>query len=78
SMVTETSCDKCGGSGKVIENPCNKGHGKGKIRKNKNIKVKIPAGVDTGNDIPLRGQGEPGTNGGPTGDLYINIRVASH
>ncbi|NFA60523.1 molecular chaperone DnaJ [Clostridium sporogenes] len=78
SMVTETSCDKCGGSGKVIENPCNKCHGKGKIRKNKNIKVKIPAGVDTGNVIPLRGQGEPGNNGGPTGDLYINIRVASH
>ncbi len=43
-MVTETSCDKCGGSGKVIENPCNKCHGKGKIRKNKKIKVKIPAG----------------------------------
>ncbi|MGJ0906262.1 molecular chaperone DnaJ [Clostridium botulinum] len=78
SMVTETSCDKCGGSGKVIENPCNKCHGKGKIRKNKKIKVKVPAGVDTGNVIPLRGQGEPGNNGGPTGDLYINIRVDSH
>ncbi|EJO5347209.1 molecular chaperone DnaJ [Clostridium botulinum] len=78
SMVTETSCDKCGGSGRVIENPCNKCHGNGKIRKNKKIKVKIPAGVDTGNVIPLRGQGEPGNNGGPTGDLYINIRVASH
>ncbi|WP_251861861.1 molecular chaperone DnaJ [Clostridium sp. Marseille-Q2269] len=78
SMVTETSCDKCGGSGKVIENPCHKCHGKGKIRKNKKIKVNIPAGVDTGNVIPLRGQGEPGNNGGPTGDLYINIRVASH
>ncbi|WP_275935987.1 DnaJ C-terminal domain-containing protein, partial [Clostridium haemolyticum] len=42
------------------------------------IKVKIPAGVDTGNVLPLRGQGEPGKNGGPSGDLYINIRVASH
>ncbi len=48
-----------------------------KLEKIKRLKVNVPAGVDTGNVIPLRGQGEPGNNGGPTGDLYINIRVAS-
>ncbi|KGM97914.1 molecular chaperone DnaJ [Clostridium novyi A str. 4552] len=78
SFVSTSTCDKCSGTGKVIDEPCTTCHGKGTVRKNKKIKVKIPAGVDTGNVLPLRGQGEPGKNGGPSGDLYINIRVSSH
>lgn len=78
SFVTTSTCDKCGGSGKVIETPCSTCHGKGTVKKNKKIKVNIPAGVDNGNILPLRGQGEPGKNGGPNGDLYVNIRVANH
>lgn len=77
SSVTST-CDKCHGTGTVIETPCSICRGTGKVRKAKAISVKIPAGVDNGNIIPLRGQGEPGTNGGPSGDLYINLRVARH
>lgn len=78
SFVSTATCDKCNGTGKVITDPCSHCHGKGTVRKNKKVKIKIPAGVDTGNVLPLRGQGEPGKNGGPTGDLYINIRVSSH
>lgn len=78
SFVSTSTCDKCNGTGKIITDPCSHCHGKGTVRKNKKVKIKIPAGVDTGNVLPLRGQGEPGKNGGPTGDLYINIRVSSH
>lgn len=78
SFVTQTTCDKCGGKGTIITDPCHDCHGTGKLRKNRKITVKIPAGVDTGNVIPLRGHGEHGKNGGPSGDLYINLRVAPH
>lgn len=78
SFVSTSTCDKCGGKGTIISNPCTSCHGSGKIRKKRKIKVNIPAGVDTGNVMPLRGQGEHGTNGGPPGDLYINIRVLPH
>ncbi|WP_040211342.1 molecular chaperone DnaJ [Clostridium polynesiense] len=76
SFVSTTTCDKCGGKGKVIDSPCHTCHGKGKERKHRKINVKIPAGVDSGNIIPLRGQGEHGNNGGPPGDLYIRISVS--
>ncbi|AIY82653.1 MAG: molecular chaperone DnaJ [Clostridium baratii] len=76
SFVSTTTCDKCHGTGKIIEEPCPTCKGKGQVRKTRKIKVNIPAGVDTGNVIPLRGQGEHGTNGGPAGDLYIKIVVA--
>lgn len=78
AFSTQTTCDKCGGNGTIIEEPCKTCHGTGKIRDKKNIKLKVPAGVDTGNVIPLRGHGQPGANGGPAGDLYVNIRVAPH
>jgi len=78
SFVSMNTCDKCGGKGKVISDPCGTCRGTGKERKNRKITVDIPAGVDTGNVIPLRGHGEHGTNGGPAGDLYINLRVATH
>ncbi|UZW12648.1 molecular chaperone DnaJ [Clostridium pasteurianum] len=78
SFVSETTCDKCGGKGTIISDPCHTCHGSGVQRKKRKITVKIPAGVDTGNVIPLRGHGEHGKNGGPAGDLYINIRVMPH
>lgn len=75
SFVTNSECDKCNGTGKIIEEPCTDCKGKGRVRKNRKIKVNIPAGVDTGNVMPLRGQGEQGINGGPAGDLYVKIMV---
>jgi molecular chaperone DnaJ len=77
SFVSVTSCDKCGGTGKIITDPCTTCHGSGKEKKHRTIKINIPAGVDNGNIIPLRGQGEHGVNGGPPGDLYVNIRVTA-
>ncbi|KMT21642.1 molecular chaperone DnaJ [Clostridium cylindrosporum] len=78
SFVSVTTCDACGGEGKKIESPCSHCRGTGRIRKSKVVSINIPAGVDNGNTIPLRGQGEPGYNGGPSGDLYINIKVRNH
>jgi molecular chaperone DnaJ len=78
SFMSTSTCDKCGGKGTIITDPCQECKGSGKIRKNRKITVTIPAGVDTGNVIPLRGQGDHGTNGGPAGDLYVNIRVMPH
>ncbi len=77
-MVNVKPCDKCGGEGKIIETPCTTCNGRGKERKRKKIRVKIPAGVDNGSIIPLRGQGEPGTKGGPYGDLYVVLGVIPH
>ena len=78
SFVTMATCDKCGGNGKIISESCHKCHGKGKERKQIKIPVNMPAGVDNGNVLPLRGKGEAGSNGGPSGDLYVNIKVATH
>lgn len=75
SFVSTSTCDKCGGTGKVVENPCSHCRGKGHVRKTRKIKVNIPAGVDTGNVMPLRGQGEHGLRGGNPGDLYVKINV---
>lgn len=77
-MSTTTVCDACNGEGKIIEEPCTTCRGTGKERKTRTITVNVPAGVDTGNVMPFRGQGEAGENGGPAGDLYVNIRVAPH
>lgn len=78
SFVSSSTCDKCKGKGTIISEPCKDCGGSGKVRKNRKIKVNIPAGVDTGNVLPLRGQGEHGVNGGPPGDLYVNIKVSAH
>lgn len=78
SFVSVTTCDKCHGEGRVIETPCPECQGRGKVRKKRVISINIPAGVDNGNTIPLRGEGEPGVMGGPSGDLYIHIRVKPH
>lgn len=75
SFVSTSTCDHCKGNGKITETPCKECKGKGNIRKNRVIKVNIPAGVDTGNVMPLRGQGEHGLRGGSPGDLYVKINV---
>jgi len=71
-------CPKCHGNGKVIPDPCQACQGAGRIKKQKTLSVKIPAGVDDGDRIRLSGEGEPGVNGGPTGDLYVQIQVKPH
>ena len=76
SFVSTSTCNNCGGTGTIIEEPCTSCHGKSQVRKRRTISVKIPAGVDTGNIMPLRGQGHHGTNNGQPGDLYIVINVA--
>ena len=77
-MQTQRPCSNCHGTGKVIKEPCEKCYGKGVERKQAKIKIKIPAGIDDSQTIVLRGEGEPGTNGGPKGDLYITVRVKKH
>ena len=77
TMVTK-SCPTCNGRGTVIKTPCSQCRGKGRLTTKKNISVVIPAGVDTGDMLPVRGEGEPGTNGGPYGDLYIEFKVKKH
>ncbi|MGI5949524.1 molecular chaperone DnaJ [Peptoniphilus sp.] len=76
-FVRTSTCDECHGTGEIIEEPCKVCHGKGKVSKTKKVKVKIPAGVDSGNIIPLIEQGSVGENGGPKGDIYVYIRVKS-
>ncbi len=77
-MQTTRVCDQCRGSGKIIENPCKSCAGKGRIRRTKEQTVEIPAGIDDGQVITLRGGGDAGTNGGPNGDLHINVNVRPH
>lgn len=74
-MQTTRTCNVCNGTGKVIKQPCDDCKGKGKVRKQARIKVKIPAGIDDGQTIVLRGEGESGSRGGAKGDLYILVRV---
>jgi molecular chaperone DnaJ len=74
----QQTCPHCRGAGKVIPEPCTTCNGAGKIKKQKTLEVKIPAGINEGMRIRSAGNGEPGTNGGPSGDLYIEIRVKQH
>ncbi len=77
-FVRVATCDACGGSGEIIKEKCETCNGRGKVLKNRRIKVKIPAGVDTGSVISVRGEGEAGERGGPPGDLYVYINVKPH
>jgi len=74
----QQTCPTCHGSGKEITDPCVDCDGVGRIRKNKTLQVKIPAGIDDGMRIRSSGNGEPGLNGGPPGDLYVEIRLKPH
>jgi molecular chaperone DnaJ len=71
-------CPDCQGEGKKVVDPCSNCHGTGLVRSKKNISLKIPAGIETGNRLKLTGEGEPGSQGGPPGDLYVVISVKDH
>ena len=77
-MQTTRTCATCHGSGEIIKEPCDVCRGKGKVRKQPKIKVKIPAGIDNGQTVVLRGESEPGEKGGPKGDLYITVKIKRH
>ena len=74
-MMSQTTCDVCGGTGQEIKEKCETCHGHKHVEETHKVKVKVPAGVENGNQMPLRGQGEAGENGGPYGDLYVIFRV---
>lgn len=74
----QQTCPKCHGTGKIIPDPCTTCNGVGKIKRNKTLEVKIPAGIDDGMRIRSSGNGEPGVNGGPPGDLYVEIHIKQH
>jgi molecular chaperone DnaJ len=74
----QQTCPTCRGAGKIVAEPCIACAGQGKLKKQKTLEVKIPAGIDAGMRIRSAGNGEPGTNGGPPGDLYIEIRLKKH
>ena len=78
TMQSSQPCPKCGGAGKIIKDPCNTCKGKGKVRRNKTIKVKVPAGIDDGQSFRVRDEGNTGSNGGPNGDLLVTVNVRKH
>lgn len=75
---TQGACPNCRGTGKIIRKPCKKCGGAGRVRKSKTLKVNIPAGIDDGQSIQLRGQGGAGVNGGPAGDVIVTISIRPH
>src|SRR5579863_196066 len=74
----QQTCPRCRGTGTIVKNPCDTCLGQGRVRRTKKLAVKVPAGVDTGDRIRLSGEGEAGRNGGPAGDLYVEITVREH
>ena len=77
-MQSQTTCPRCSGRGKIVKNPCTTCRGKGKVRKSQRIKVKIPAGVDNNQSVRVREEGNAGANGGPNGDLLVEIFIKRH
>jgi molecular chaperone DnaJ len=75
AFTTTAACSRCHGTGKLIKDPCKTCHGTGSVRRKKRIAVTIPAGIDEGQAVSLRGQGNAGKNGGPAGDLIVSIRI---
>ena len=78
SFLSKTTCPNCNGKGKTYKEKCSSCSGTGRVKKHKELEVKIPSGVDTGNRLRLSGKGSAGTNGGPNGDLYIEFIVEEH
>ena len=77
-FTISSTCPRCNGHGKIISKPCIRCHGQGKETVKKNVQLKIPAGVETGSRLRLRGEGEAGDRGGPNGDLYVFLHVEEH
>ncbi len=77
-MQSQTTCPQCSGRGKIVKTPCTTCKGKGKVRRTQKIKVKVPAGVDNGQSVRVRGEGCVGYNGGPNGDLLVEIYIRRH
>lgn len=77
-MENETVCPECHGTGKIISKKCNECGGSGHVHTKKEMKIHIPAGINEGQQIRLQGMGEPGINGGPYGDLYVEINIKPH
>lgn len=77
-MRNVTTCPECHGSGKIIKDPCASCHGSGRVRRQRTIEVDIPQGINDGQTMQISGGGEPGTKGGPTGDLLLTIRIKKH
>ena len=77
-FTVQQTCPRCQGRGQVVSDPCGKCRGQGRVRRQKTLAVKVPAGVDTSDRIRLGSEGEAGRNGGPAGDLYVEIRVRQH
>lgn len=77
-LQVQQTCPYCHGSGEIIADPCPECHGQGRVRKTKTLEIDIPAGINHGQRIRLSGKGEPGVNGGPAGDLYVEIFVKAH
>ena len=78
SMQSTTTCPRCNGKGRIVKTPCNTCRGKGKVRKNRKVNVKVPAGVDEGQSVRVRGEGGVGFNGGPSGDLLAEVYIKRH
>lgn len=77
-FVTTTACDRCGGEGVIISDPCHTCHGEGRVRTTKSLNVTLPAGIDDGMQIRIAAQGDSGVRGGPPGNLYVIARVKPH
>ena len=77
-MQSTATCPSCSGRGKIVKNPCNTCRGKGKVRRTQKVRIKIPAGINQGQVVPIRGQGNVGSNGGPSGDLLVEIYLKRH
>ena len=77
-VQSTTTCPQCSGRGKIVKNPCNTCRGKGKVYRTQKVKVNIPAGIDAGQTVRVRGEGCVGSNGGPNGDLMVEIYIKRH
>jgi len=78
SLVNVSTCDRCNGEGEIVATPCHECRGYKRVQREHKLTVQIPAGVDDGTQIRLAGQGEPGANGGPAGNLYVQLKVKEH
>jgi len=78
SFVNVSTCPECGGTGEIVERPCHRCHGNGRVKEKSKVSITVPAGVDTGSRLRLRGQGNAGVEGGPSGDLFIVIEIIPH